>query len=160
MRAALCGRRLTPGELALARSMFGEAIRLDRVRLHAHPFGGFAVTLGRRVLFPGALPPDFAAEPLRVQAWLVHELVHVWQFQTAPAATLASWAKVSASGGYGPGLPGYRYPWPPPPWIELNLEQQASLVEHAFLARGPFHRHTPKGAGPTRYAGLTPFDTL
>ena len=145
----------------MARSVFGGALRLERVRLHDHPFGAFAVTLGRRVLFPGRLPADFAAEPLRKQAWLVHELVHVWQFQTAPAATLASWAKVMASGGYGPGLSGYRYPWPPPPWAELNLEQQASLVEHAFLARDPSHRpETPKGASRTLYAGLTPFDTL
>ena len=68
---------------------------------------------------------------------------------------------MAAAGGYGPGQPSYRYPWPPPAWDELNLEQQASLVEHAFAARGPFHRSkTPKGASPTRYAGLTPFGNL
>ena len=112
------------------------------------------------MLFPGRLPADFAAAPLRTQARLVHELVHVWQFQTAPLATLASWAQVAARGGYGPGLPGYRYPWPPPPWARLNLEQQASLVEHAFLARKPHDVDRPKRASPTRYAGLTPFDRL
>ena len=152
---------------------------LDRVRLHAHGLGGFAVTLGRRVLFPHGPPEDFAAEPLQVQAWLVHELTHAWQFQTAPARTLASWARVAGSGGYGPGLPGYRYPWPPPPWAALNLEQQASLVEHAFLERETRPRFgaasapprdsiqpadarpdMANGASPTRYAGLTPFEAL
>ncbi len=148
----------------MAHSVFGEALALDRVRLHAHPFGGFAVTLGRRILFPGEPPADFAAAPLQAQAWLMHELVHAWQFQTAPAATLASWAKVAMSGGYGPGSPGYRYPWPPPAWSTLNLEQQASLVEAAFLDRERAQRFgdatTNKGLDSARYAGLTPFTRL
>ena len=134
------------------------------MRLCAHPFGGFAVTLGRRVLFPSEPPADFAAEPLERQAWFVHELTHVWQFQCATLRTLANWAKVAACGGYGPGLPGYRYAWPPPTWAALNLEQQASLVEAAFLHRARQPRfdsaHTKKGAKPTRYAGLTPFEAL
>lgn len=97
----------------------------------------------------------------------MHELVHVRQFATAPGATLLSWARVLLTGGYGPGLPGYRYPWPPPAWEVLNLEQQASLVEHAYLARetqaaaprfgAPGVR---KGAGPSAFAGLTPFASL
>ena len=120
------------------------------------------MTLGRRVLFPDEPPDDFAAEPLRAQAWLVHELVHVWQFQTAPARTVLSWARTAAAGGYRRGLPGYRYPWPPPPWDALNLEQQASLVEHAFIER---EAHPRFGGGArtragTRYAGLTPFAGL
>ncbi len=136
------------------------------MRLCAHPFGGPAVTLGRRILFPGAPPGDFSRLPAASRAWLVHELVHVRQFATAPGATLLSWARVLLTGGYGPGLPGYRYPWPPPAWEVLNLEQQASLVEHAYLARegeprfgapGPDKR---KGAGPSAFAGRTPFASL
>ena len=168
-RAGLRGRPLTAGERALALSVFGEALDLDRVQLHAHGLGGFAVTLGRRVLFPDAPPADLSAAPVRAQAWLVHELVHVWQFQTAPGRTLLSWARTAAAGGYRRGLPGSRYPWPPPPWEALNLEQQASLVEHAFLEReaqprfgasGQEQGAQGKGASPTRYAGLTPFDRL
>lgn len=158
------GRPLTSGERALAAGVFGDALDLAPVRLHAHPFGAFAVTIGPRILFPGEPPRDFAAAPLEAQGWLVHELVHAWQFQTAPLRTLASWAKVALSGGYGPGLPGYRYPWPPPPWRRLNLEQQASLVQDAFLDRGRRPRfgvpETAKGVNPARYAGLTPFKFL
>lgn len=157
--------------------MFGDALELDRVRLCAHPFGGPAVTLGRRILFPGATPADFSEAATARRAWLVHELVHVGQFAAAPGRTLLSWARVLLSGGYGPGLPGYRYPWPPPAWSRLNLEQQASLVEHAYLARegGPRFGAPDaasddaaaeaasvkrKGARPSAFAGLTPFASL
>ena len=148
-------RRLTPGERALARSVFGEALKLDRVRLLATPFAT-AVTLGPVILMPASAPRDFASAPLHLQGWLIHELTHVWQFATAPAATLASWAKVAASGGYGPGLPGYRYAadfdWP-----ALNLEQQARVIEHAFLAREGAASAT---APCIAYAGRTPFEAL
>ena len=89
----LLGRRLTDGELVLARRVFGDAVRLEAVRLHAGGFGGFAVTLGSHLV----LPPDLARSNLATagaaaQGLLVHELVHVWQFQTRPAWALASWA--------------------------------------------------------------------
>ena len=86
------------------------------------------------IWMPYDAPPDFAAAPRHLRAWLVHELTHVWQFATAPAMTLRSWAGVVVSGGYGPGLPGYAYAHPIE-WAALNLEQQARAVEHAFLIR-------------------------
>ncbi len=109
---------------------------MDAVRLHAGGFGGFAFTLGPHIFLPPHLASaDFARADAHAQALLVHELVHVWQFQTRPLRTLASWARVLTSGGYGPGLSGYRYPLPIGAFEALNLEQQASVVEHAFLLR-------------------------
>jgi hypothetical protein len=153
-------RRLTEGEIALARSVFGEAIDYGRVRIAAGGFGRFAVTTGARINIPRAYAAaDYARERPLARAFLVHELTHVWQFQTRPLWTLASWAWVALGGGYGPGLPGYRYALPIKPWNRLNLEQQASVVEHAFLLRDG-HRHpaTPPGARLADYRGATPFD--
>ena len=164
-------RRLTAGERELARSVFGDALDVGRVRLAVTPFRT-AVTLGQVILMGRDAPRDFAGAPLHLRAWLVHELVHVWQFATAPAATLTSWAGVVASGGYGPGSPGYAYAHPFE-WEALNLEQQARAVEHAFLIRegAAVEAATPSG---TRlrppsirrrvtlddYAGRTPFEAL
>jgi hypothetical protein len=130
-------RPLTEGEIAIARSVFGDAIDYARVRLATRRWGGFAIAFGSYVTFPPAspAPADFASESIRMQAWLIHELAHVWQFQTAPLRTLASWALTVLRGGYGTGLPGYRYRLPLKPWAAHNLEQQASIVEHAFLLR-------------------------
>ncbi len=159
-------RRLTAGERELARSVFGEALDLDAVRLAITPFRT-AVTLGAVILMGRDAPRDFAAAPLHLRAWLVHELVHVWQFAVAPAATLRSWAGVVASGGYGRGLPGYAYAHPIV-WAALNLEQQARAVEHAFLIRegAAVEAATPcevlerRWATLDDYAGRTPFEAL
>ncbi len=163
-------RRLTPGERALAQSVFGGRLNPETVRITPTPFRT-AVTLGRVILMPHDAPRDFAAAPLHLRAWLVHELTHVWQFATAPAATVGSWAGVALSGGYGPGLPGYAYAHPFT-WDALNLEQQARVVEHAFLMRegaaveaaAPCEdRRRPRpggGATPGDFAGRTPFEAL
>ena len=151
-------RRLTEGERELTRSVFGDAIDLDRVRIAPRLPGRTAVTTGSTINFPRDGPFDFAIEPPQMQAWLVHELVHVWQFQTRRLNTLVSWALTAASGGYGPSRRGYRYTHPFD-WDRLNLEQQASAVEHAFLLR--------EGAATTEpplaladFEGLTPFAAL
>ena len=153
------GRRLTDGETALARQVFGEAVKLAEVRVHGGGFGRFAVTVGSQLLLPPHLAQaDISAASVGAQALLIHELAHVWQFQTRPLWTLASWAQTVMRGGYGPGLPGYRYTLPLPPFARLNLEQQASVVEHAFLAaRGHRSAAMPPGARLDDLAPLTPF---
>ncbi len=155
-------RPLTPGERRLAQSVFGAALDADRVRIAAHLPGQVAITLGRIIWMPRHAPRDFAREGPVMQAWLVHELTHAWQFQTAPLRTLASWASVLASGGYGPARRGYDYRHPFD-WPRLNLEQQASVVEHAFLLRAGAATAGMAG-GPALtladYAGRTPFADL
>ena len=81
-------RRLTPGERALARGVFADAIDLDRVRIAPWLPGRTAVTTGSTIHFTRGATADFAGEPPHLQAWLVHELVHVWQFQTRALRTL------------------------------------------------------------------------
>ena len=126
-------RRLSADEEALAFSVFGDAIAYGRVRLTYWPMG-FGMVLGSLILLPPGVPADVALAGSRMRAWLLHELTHVWQFQTRPWWTVRSWAGVVVSGGYGPGLPGYRLParWD---WAGLNLEQQARAVETGWLAR-------------------------
>ena len=152
-------RGLTAAETGLARSVFGESIAYGRVRIAGGGFGPFAVTTWSRINIPlSAYSQDFAAERPLMQAFFIHEMVHVWQFQTQPIWALLSWAKTALGGGYGPGLPGYAYALPLDDWRRLNLEQQASAVEHAFLLRDG-HRHpaTPEGGRLASYSGRTPF---
>ena len=151
-------RPLTPGEIALAERVFGDALDTNRVRIVRRAWGRFAFVVGDRVHVPPGAPEDFAAASLRGQAWLVHELVHVWQFQTGAWRTLASWLSVAATGGYGPGLPGYAYRLPLKPWRRCNLEQQARLVEHQFLLQaGAACPTMPAGATLADYRDVTPF---
>lgn len=145
-------RGLTPGERALARDVFGDALRLETVRLVRSPLRRAFVAgrwFGREwIVWPRqTLAPDLSGAPLGPQAVLVHELVHVWQAQTG-VNLLA--AKLRA----GDRRDSYVYPVDAScDWDGLNIEQQASLVEHAFrLSRG--------ATAPARaafYRSVTPF---
>ena len=143
-------RRLTRGEEELARSVFGDAIDYGTVRLvHEAPFA-FAVTLGSVILFPSSAPQDFAQADLRIQAWLIHELTHVWQHQTGVNVL---WRGITERQyGYGKldksrTLSSYK------------IEQQAAIVEDYYrMTHGMPNRH---GTGLLQdYRSVIPFPPM
>jgi hypothetical protein len=133
-------RRLTPAEHSLAHEMFGDGLDAARVRLFAIPIWPRAFVAGAGlVVWPArAAPLDFGDAPLGLQATFVHELTHVWQAQRG--ANLL-FAKIKA----GDSAAAYAYDLTAgTDFARLNIEQQAMVVEHAFLAsRG---RPTPHPA--------------
>lgn len=128
-------RRLTPGEIALAKSIFGTAIDYDRVTIRRRkwfPFQPRRITMAPRghVHFhPGgdSYCEDFSRADIFRQGLLIHELVHVWQVQTR-----GSWFLVTRR------MPWARYDYSLKPGWSLDrygIEQQAEIVKHAFLLR-------------------------
>lgn len=128
-------RRLTEGEQALARSVFGWAIDYAKV------------TIRRRKFFPlqprkVAMAPrghvhfhplgedyceDFAQASLTKQGLFIHELTHVWQTQQR-----GDWYLLLHR------HPFCRYEYSLKPGRPLNdygIEQQAEIVKHAFWLR-------------------------
>lgn len=130
-------RPLTFGEIELAKSVFGNAITLTTVRLVSAQWPiSRAFVPGRWfgrdwIVWPGRLfRPDTSEAPLSLQALLVHELVHVWQAQQGTNLLVA---KLRA----GDSAASYAYPLDCQDWKALNIEQQASVIEHQFrLLRG------------------------
>lgn len=130
-------RRLTAGERAAAEEVFGAALDVEPVRLLASPLGARAFVPGRVfgrywIVWPAAdLRADFADGPLDHFALLIHELTHVWQAQTG---VFLPFAKLRA----GDSRAAYAYGHlAPEDFARMNIEQQASAVEHAFrLKRG------------------------
>lgn len=145
-------RRLTAGEIALAAGVFGPALSPDRVRILALPAWPRAFVAGPSLIAWPARSAlrDFSAADVSIQAVLVHELTHVWQAQ---AGLNLLFAKLRA--GDGPAAYDYlsaegrRF-------ADLNIEQQAMVMQDAFLA-------SRNGVAPlprARYADLlseTPF---
>ena len=134
-------RRLTAGEGALCVEAFGGELRLDKVRLWSCP--ALAWSTGRPFcaggwLWPGrtliVYPPaqahrDFALAPIWDQGVFLHEATHAWQSQRGVNLLLA---KLRA----GDGEAAYAYDLGPDrSWDGFNIEQQAMLVQHAFLRR-------------------------
>ena len=140
-------RRLTPGERALGDEMFGAGLDTARVRSLAIPVWPRAFVAGPGlIVWPArALPADFARAPLARQATFVHELTHVWQAQNGVRLLLA---KLKA--GDSPAAYAYRLT-PDLDFLQLNIEQQAMVVEHAFLAS----RGAPAPHPPAAYAALS-----
>jgi len=145
-------RALTPGEIALARSVFGEAIDYAPVRIRRRKFFPFhprKVTMaprGHLHFHPEASHycDDFAAASLALQGHFIHEMVHVWQAQT-----LGEWYLITR-----------RHPWCrydygiKPGWhlAQYGIEQQAEIVRHAFLLR--------RGAVVTGAPPLAVYETI
>ncbi len=124
-------RGLSGGEERLGRVMFGDDIAWPRVRVLQAPALGFGamVPFGRTIVFSHwRAHRDFAGAEPDAQGWFVHELAHVWQ--AARGVVLAA-AKMKAV-----GRSAYRYaPAPQAAFASFNIERQAEIARHLFLAR-------------------------
>jgi hypothetical protein len=128
-------RPLTSGEIALGRTVFGDEIAWPRVRVLQAPRLGFGamVPLGRTIVFSNwRAVRDFASAPMDDRGWFVHELAHVWQ---AAHGVLLAGAKLGAL-----GKKAYAYkPRSGATFASYNIERQAEIARHLFLARAGAH---------------------
>lgn len=126
-------RSLTDGEIAFARTVFGDAIDYARVGLcHSkwiffQPRHVVMAPMGAMHFHPhGALYcDDFSQASLSMRGLFIHELVHIWQAQRRGRWYLVlmrhPWARYHYT--LKPGWKLERY----------GLEQQAEIVRHYWL---------------------------
>lgn len=128
-------RPLTPGEICLVGSMFGDAVDTAEVtvrrrrwfplqprqvamapcgHIHFHPAGSL-------------YHDDFAAASLTMQGLFLHEMTHVWQAQHKGRWYLPLMRHPLCRYDYS-----VRAGWP---LARYGLEQQAEIVRHTFLIR-------------------------
>jgi hypothetical protein len=126
-------RTLTQAETALARSVFGSAIALDRVRIRQRKWWPFQpvdtvmAPRGHLHFHPRgrAYCACFGAGALSAQGLFLHELTHVWQHQQGINLLLRR-------------HPFCRYDYVftrERPFARYGIEQQAEIVRHLFLMR-------------------------
>ncbi|GAA4643803.1 hypothetical protein GCM10023115_17630 [Pontixanthobacter gangjinensis] len=126
---------MTPGEIELSNSVFGDAIDYTQVKIRRRkwfPFQPKRVTMAPRGhihFHPDGKSycDDFSAESLSRQGLFIHEMVHVWQTQTK-----GEWYLVLNR------RPWSRYDYSLKPGWKLEsygIEQQAEIVKHAFWLR-------------------------
>ena len=127
-------RSLAPGEVAMARSIFADAIDYSKVRLFEgkwwlfHPRRAAMAPTGHIWFHPdgGGWSEDFSREPPTNQAFFIHEMTHVWQAQKGGRFYLMLMRH-----------PLCRYDYrltPGKPFSSYGIEQQAEIVRHRFLA--------------------------
>ena len=147
------GRRLTANETALVRSIFGDAINFEKVRIHNRKWWWLqprAITMapdGNLWFHPKSnlFCDDFCDRHVALQGLFIHEMVHVWQHQSGIFLPLRR-------------HPFCRYDYSlKPGWTlrQYGLEQQAEIVRHVFLLR---HNVKVPGAPPlAQYDGVLAF---
>lgn len=90
-------RDLTEYEIRQAKRVFKNAINYSKVTIEERSkigsVGGYARTIGNTIYFP---------DEVRSTRWLIHELTHVWQYQTTgwTYAPKAIWAQVDEGYDY------------------------------------------------------------
>lgn len=124
-------RPLTRGEAAIARTMFAASLDPGVLRVVQAPrlFFGAMVPAGRVIWFSRwRAARDFAEADIEEQGWLVHEFAHCWQ---ARRGVFLAGAKLFALGDRA-----YSYAIAPGKALTAyNIEQQAEIARHLFLAR-------------------------
>lgn len=152
-------RALTPGERALARTVFGTALGLDGVELRRRRWWPFQsrdvimAPMGHVHFHPQAdcWHADFSRAPLALQGLLIHELCHIWQWQQGVFLPLRRHPFCRYGYTLEPGKPFGRY----------GLEQQAEIVRHVFLMeRGvlPASLGLPEEPPVAAYRAILPFE--
>lgn len=128
---ALAGaeRGLTKAEAALAKTVFGDSLDLSRVRIvHSSQQGETILTLGDFIRLPNRAP--------LTDNNLIHELAHVWRFQTQGADYIsdafAQQIALSLSGEKPLIASLKRYPYKlieGKSLLDYTAEEQAQIVE-------------------------------
>ncbi len=151
----MTGRTLTEGEVALARSVFGDAINYGAVRLHQRkwaffqPRGTVMAPDGHIWFHPKGQNycEDFCTHDHGAQGLFIHEMTHVWQRQKGIFLPLVRHPFCRYDYVLKAGWPLERY----------GIEQQAEIVRHAFLLmKGVAVSGAPALA---QYASILPFST-
>lgn len=126
-------RPLTPAERVLTRSLFGDAIDLEPVRIRNRawwPFQPRSVVMAPRGHIH--FHPEgqnyctcFGEGALDSQGLFLHEMTHVWQHQSGLNLLLRRHPFCRYDYVFEPGRPFTRY----------GIEQQAEIVRHVFMMR-------------------------
>lgn len=147
------GRVLTPSERELTRSIFNDAIDLDKVRIHNRKWWWFQprkITMapdGHLWFHPknDLFCDDFCDSGIALQGLFIHEMTHIWQYQSGIFLPLRRHPFCRYDYSIKPGWKLDRY----------GIEQQAEIIRHIFLLRGGY---TFAGAPPlSHYDGILPF---
>ena len=131
-------RALTPGEIDLTRTAFGDRVDYGRVTIVDGPAINFAahfafrrgnpaITLGSTIFFKHGAAADFAAQSADRNGFM-HEMTHVWQFQRLGMTRFL--LRYARELGRARGRPNLMYAYRPgeTKFAGAMLEAQAQMV--------------------------------
>lgn len=136
-------RPLTMGEINLAKRVFKSQIDYEQVKIHQGAYLRFGLQKAQIAMAPNghiyfpktSYLPDFSKGTPSQQAWFIHEMTHVWQYQRGVSVILHGlW--LALLGGYLGQRRAYIYYLPKnlnKTLVDFNIEQQACIMADFFL---------------------------
>ncbi|AWV25441.1 MULTISPECIES: hypothetical protein [Citrobacter] len=131
-------RRLTSGEVELAKSVFGSTLQYHKVWIHRDSYLPFnlqdsntAMTPDGEIYFRNQYRDDFSQTLSHYQHLFIHEMSHVWQREKGMNVIcrgLVSW------------LVSYRYKLDGRLLSEYPMEQQAQIIADSFILQKSGYR--------------------
>lgn len=152
-------RRLTSGEIALAKTAFGDEPPYDKVRLRrgagvnaaaviAFLLGNPAITLIRTIYFKTPWHEDFSAADPKSKADLLHELTHVLQYERLGVLGFGlRYVRELAAHGFKPARL-YDYKAANTKFPKATLEGQAQMVGDYAEAKSSGNSFAIAAIGP------------
>jgi hypothetical protein len=128
-------RPLAAGEIAMASTLFGDALDYTRVRVHNRPYLPFGLQPRNCAMTPNGsiyfhhscFLADYSAAALTARHWFMHEMVHVWQHQLGYPVRLRGALRLGLT---------YRYAlWEGAQLSDYNMEAQGELLADYFVLR-------------------------
>jgi len=135
------GRPMTQGEIAMARSVFGNSIDYSKVRIHTSSYlpaqvqGDNVITPNGEMYCSKNYCNDFSQEGLEGRKLFIHEMTHVWQYQNNILDPRLEAVKEMIK-HFGRYSDTYAYKLDKSKDLtDYNLEQQAHMVEDYYAAK-------------------------
>lgn len=133
-------RPLTAGEVALAKSVFGDSIDYTTVTVSDKPYTlfqpkGVATAPDGKLYMHGCYSPDYSDTNPYTRSLFIHEMTHVWQFQNkilnpiSAALDLNIKHKFNYAASYDFQLDEKK------DLVEYGMEEQAAMVQEYFLIK-------------------------
>lgn len=139
------GRKLTSGEIELAREIYKDSIKYRQVKIHhgkyffAQPAGSGMTPNGEIYVADDAehnnflYKKDYSTQSVGLKAFFIHEMAHVWQYQNKilRVKTSAVLGQIRHFGRYNKM---YKYVLKPgKKLIDYGIEQQAAIIEDYYI---------------------------
>ena len=134
-------RSLTQEEIQLAKSLFKDSVRYEKVKIYNAKYVGFqednsGMTPFGEMWIVGidTYRENYGIVEVRLRAFFIHEMVHVWQYQNNVLSVLGSAIEETIT--LGPGnYKNMAYPYklePNKDLMDYRMEQQGAIMENYY----------------------------
>ena len=164
-------RSLTQEEIQLAKSLFKDSVRYEKVKIYNAKYVGFqedesGMTPFGEMWIVGidTYRENYGIVEVRLQAFFIHEMVHVWQYQNNVLSVADSAIENIIT--YGPSSHNYQKAYeyklePHKDLMDYRMEQQGAIMENYYRLknRTEFKKGFFEGSCGARHRSVSFKDT-